>query len=69
MATELAKRRSGEFDLDSKLRSTNKFLNLILRHKPQEIGLNLDAQGWAVPDVSWLGRRTRMFAGDWRATV
>jgi putative RNA 2'-phosphotransferase len=26
---------------------TSKFLSLVLRHKPEEIGLQLDAQGWA----------------------
>lgn len=29
------------------LRKTSKFLSLILRHKPEMIGLTLDAQGWA----------------------
>lgn len=33
--------------MDPKLISTSKFLSLILRHKPEEIGLVLDAQGWA----------------------
>ena len=27
---------------------TSKFLSLVLRHKPEEIGLMLDEQGWAV---------------------
>ena len=26
---------------------TSKFLSLVLRHKPEEIGLVLDGQGWA----------------------
>ena len=30
-----------------KLVKTSKFLSLILRHKPETIGLTLDAQGWA----------------------
>lgn len=30
--------------------STSKFLSLILRHKPEEIGLALDPNGWAVID-------------------
>lgn len=30
--------------------STSKFLSLILRHKPEEIGLTLDANGWAAID-------------------
>jgi putative RNA 2'-phosphotransferase len=33
---------------DSK--SKSKFLSLILRHKPEEIGLELDAEGWASID-------------------
>ncbi|SHL43524.1 putative RNA 2'-phosphotransferase [Chitinophaga jiangningensis] len=28
----------------------SKFLSLVLRHKPEEIGLELDANGWAVID-------------------
>jgi putative RNA 2'-phosphotransferase len=27
---------------------TSKFLSLVLRHKPEEIGLNLDSQGWVL---------------------
>jgi len=30
--------------------STSKFLSLILRHKPEEIGLTLDPNGWASID-------------------
>jgi putative RNA 2'-phosphotransferase len=37
-----------------KLISTSKFLSLILRHKPEEIGLVLDASGWA--DIEQLVR-------------
>ncbi|MBE6811069.1 MAG: RNA 2'-phosphotransferase [Ruminococcaceae bacterium] len=29
------------------LRNTSKFLSLILRHKPSEIGIDLDEHGWA----------------------
>jgi putative RNA 2'-phosphotransferase len=29
------------------LKHLSKFLSLVLRHKPEEIGLKLDAQGWA----------------------
>ncbi len=29
------------------IRRTSKFLSLVLRHKPETIGLELDAQGWA----------------------
>ncbi|QEL20339.1 RNA 2'-phosphotransferase [Limnoglobus roseus] len=35
---------------------TSKFLSLVLRHKPEEIGLTLDANGWA--DVEELIRLT-----------
>ena len=37
------------------MKSTSKFLSLILRHKPQLIGLQLDEHGWA--DVDDLIRR------------
>lgn len=33
--------------MDKQLTHTSKFLSLILRHKPETIGLQLDAQGWA----------------------
>lgn len=33
------------------LRKLSKFLSLILRHKPQTVGLELDAQGWADTDT------------------
>ena len=32
---------------EKKWRSNSKFLSLILRHKPESVGLSLDAQGWA----------------------
>lgn len=34
------------------LRSRSKFLSLVLRHKPESIGIQLDAEGWA--DVNLL---------------
>jgi putative RNA 2'-phosphotransferase len=34
----------------SELTKTSKFLSLVLRHKPEEIGLVLDANGWADVD-------------------
>lgn len=39
--------------------STSKFLSLILRHKPEEIGLTLDANGWASIEelIDLAGRR------------
>lgn len=33
---------------DKQLVSASKFLSFVLRHKPQEIGLQLDANGWAI---------------------
>ena len=33
--------------MDAHLVRFSKFLSLVLRHKPQEIGLTLDEQGWA----------------------
>jgi putative RNA 2'-phosphotransferase len=34
-----------------RLRETSKFLSLVLRHRPDSIGLSLDAQGWASIDA------------------
>ena len=39
------------------LKDTSKFLSLILRHKPQRVGLELDEHGWA--DVEELCRRVK----------
>ena len=39
------------------MKSTSKFLSLILRHKPQVVGLELDEHGWA--DVAELCRRVK----------
>jgi putative RNA 2'-phosphotransferase len=33
--------------MEKNLKSTSKFLSLVLRHKPEEIGLHLDENGWA----------------------
>ena len=33
-----------------RLRETSKFISLILRHKPEEIGITLDEHGWANVD-------------------
>ena len=41
--------------MDAHLVRFSKFMSLVLRHKPEEIGLTLDAQGWA--DVSDLIER------------
>ena len=32
---------------DKKLKNTSKFISLILRHKPEAIGIRLDEHGWA----------------------
>lgn len=32
---------------DNKLRNTSKFISLILRHRPEAIGITLDEHGWA----------------------
>ena len=32
------------------LKETSKFISLILRHKPEEIGITLDEHGWANVD-------------------
>jgi RNA:NAD 2'-phosphotransferase (TPT1/KptA family) len=33
--------------IDKYLRNTSKFISLILRHKPETIGISLDEHGWA----------------------
>ena len=43
--------------MDAKLVGMSKFLSLVLRHKPETIGLTLDANGWA--DVEELMERAR----------
>ena len=32
---------------DKRMRNTSKFISLILRHKPETIGISLDEHGWA----------------------
>jgi putative RNA 2'-phosphotransferase len=36
--------------MDSELIKISKFLSLVLRHRPEAIGLRLDEQGWAAVD-------------------
>jgi len=36
---------------DKRITSLSKFLSLVLRHKPQTIGLELDKQGWTAVDT------------------
>ena len=44
------------------LTRTSRFLSLILRHKPEAIGIELDEHGWANVDELIEGiRRTRPF--------
>lgn len=38
---------NGSMDVDNRLVRISKFLSLVLRHKPERIGLTLDAEGWA----------------------
>src|ERR1700722_194806 len=42
--------------MDKKLTNTSKFISLVLRHKPEEIDLQLDVNGWA--DVTDLLEKT-----------
>jgi putative RNA 2'-phosphotransferase len=42
--------------MDKKLVTVSKFLSLVLRHKPDEIGLTLDENGWA--DVNELLKKS-----------
>src|SRR5262245_12849640 len=41
---------AGGLLMDADLVRVSKFLSLVLRHKPEEIGLTLDEQGWADVD-------------------
>ena len=47
--------------MDVDLTRVSKFLSLVLRHKPEEIGLSLDGQGWADVDelIACAGRHGR----------
>jgi putative RNA 2'-phosphotransferase len=45
--------------MDADLFKVSKFLSLVLRHKPEEIGLTLDANGWA--DVEELIRLANQY--------
>jgi putative RNA 2'-phosphotransferase len=46
---------NGSMNIDSKLIRISKFLSLVLRHKPEHIGLTLDDEGWA--DVAELTKK------------
>lgn len=36
--------------MEKQLKHISKFMSLVLRHKPEEIGLQLDENGWAIVD-------------------
>lgn len=49
-------------NLSRDLNSTSKFISLILRHKPEVIGITLDEHGWANVDELIAGiQKTRTF--------
>ena len=43
---------------DKRLKNTSKFISLILRHKPEVIGISLDEHGWAAGTVDRLFMRS-----------
>jgi len=43
--------------MNNKLKTTSKFLSLILRHQPEKIGLELDSNGWA--DINELMEKSK----------
>ena len=45
-------------------KSLSKFLSLVLRHKPEEIGLELDPQGWASTEELLAKMQARGFSID-----
>ena len=51
----MKKRRTG-----NQMTKTSKFISLILRHKPETIGISIDEHGWA--DVQGLIRKSRLYA-------
>lgn len=56
-AIALRKQQVCENDfMEKQLKHISKFLSLVLRHQPQEIGLTLDHEGWA--DVAGLIEKT-----------
>lgn len=50
--------------MDDELVHLSKFLSLVLRHRPQELGLALDSGGWVEVDVLLAAMRARGMAGD-----
>ena len=55
----------------SDLTRISKYISLILRHKPEIIGIKLDAHGWADVDALLCGsvRITRLIVKFWRREV
>lgn len=49
------------------LTTKSKFLSLILRHKPEEVGLSLDSEGWA--DVNELVEKSDISLADLKEIV
>ena len=46
------KRKQEENKMTQSIQKTSKFLSYVLRHRPDEIGITLDAQGWvAIADL------------------
>jgi putative RNA 2'-phosphotransferase len=54
--------------MEPRLVRISRFLSRVLRHRPQEAGLTLDAHGWADVDAVLAGAQRRGFALD-RATL
>ena len=52
---------------DKELTKASKFLSLVLRHKPEEIGLELDKEGWA--NVLELCRKSGISSSDLNEVV
>ena len=50
---------------DKRKKNTSKFISLILRHKPETIGIELDEHGWADVDELIAGiNKTHDFSMD-----
>ena len=55
----------GTKSMSKSLESTSKYLSLILRHKPETIGIELDEHGWADVDELIAGiNKTHDFSMD-----
>ncbi len=57
-------RTSGKRTITQPYTQISKFLSYVLRHKPDAIGLELDAEGWAyIPELSRLVLAGQRLAG------